>query len=141
MRIRKVDHGPVTVLHLEGMMSGGSDRETLGQAFEQLIADRRLLAVLDFWHVNFLGSPAIGYLARNYAYYVRAGGFCVVARVSRRVALPLDLFLRQLFEVYDDVDEAVQALRDDEDGDLHGARRRSDLRVGPSESGPVETRA
>ncbi|HKK69665.1 MAG TPA: STAS domain-containing protein [Candidatus Krumholzibacteria bacterium] len=107
MRIRRDDRDAVTVLHLSGAMTGGPDAETFEGAVDELIDDRRHWLVLDFGGVSFLGSQAIGYVARYYARFVRAGGQVVTARISGRVALPYDLFLRQLLEAFDTVDEAV----------------------------------
>jgi anti-anti-sigma factor len=108
MKIQREDRGPITILHLQGTLTGGPDSELFDRTVEELIGESRLYVVLDFDRVNFVGSPAIGFIARNYAHHVRAGGEIVAACIGTRVALVFDLFLRRLFQCFDSVDEAVE---------------------------------
>ena len=111
MKIRRKDDGDVTVLELSGHFTGGPDTyDKCERIFQELIDEDRLYTVISFKHVSFVGSPAIGILARNYAHYVRFGGEIVAAEMNRRVALVFDLMLRRLFEVYDTTKEAVEVL-------------------------------
>ncbi len=111
MRLRRDDRGAITVLHLSGALTGGPDAESFEAAVDELIADGRQWLALDFGGVSFLGSQAVGYIARYCARFTEAGGQVVAAHISGRVALPYDLFLRQMLEAFDTVDEAVEVLR------------------------------
>jgi anti-anti-sigma regulatory factor len=110
MKIKREDRGPVTILHLHGTLTGGPDADRYDQAMEELIRESRSLCVLDFAHVSFLSSPAIGYIFRNYAHYLHADGRQVVAHMSSRVSLVYDAFFRGAFHYFDTVDEAAEYL-------------------------------
>lgn len=112
MKIRRKDHGDVTVLELSGHFSGGPDTyNDFERITQELIDENRLYTVISFKNVKFVSSTGIGILTRNYAHYVRFGGEMVVSELNQRVALAFDLMIRQIFEVFDTTSEAVEVLR------------------------------
>lgn len=110
MRIKREDRSPVSILHLHGRLVGGPDSDAFDEAVDKLVRESRLLCVVDFQHVDFVSSPGIGYLFRNYAHHVNAGGVQVAAHMNSRIAIIYELFLKRVFEYFETVDEAVEYL-------------------------------
>jgi anti-anti-sigma factor len=112
MKIRRKDDGNVTVLELSGHFSGGADTyDDFERITQQLIDENRLYTVISFKHVNFVSSPGIGILMRNYAHYVRFGGEIVVCEVNTRVSIVFDLMIRKIFEAFETTREAVEVMK------------------------------
>ena len=114
MRIHRKDVGEVTVLELSGNFAGGPDSDRFERAVEELVHEKRWTTVLRFRDVKWINSPGIGILARNYSHYVRFGGRMVVAELNERISVLFDMMIRNIFETYATVDEAVAALQDEE---------------------------
>jgi len=111
MKIRRKDHGEVTVLELSGHFSGGPDTyDDFERITQELIDENRLYTTISFKNVKFVSSTGIGILTRNYAHYVRFGGEMVVSELNQRVAIAFDLMIRQIFEVFATTSEAVEVL-------------------------------
>ena len=114
MKIRRHDERDVTVLRLSGNFSGGPDSERFAHAIENLIEDKRWNVVLEFREVNWINSPGIGILVRNYSHFVRFGGQMVVAELNTRIAILFDMMIRNIFEVYQTETEAIESFENHE---------------------------
>ena len=114
MRIKREDKGAVTVLHLSGNVTGGTDPTRFESAVDALISQGGKLARLDVGNVNFISSPAVSFISRAYARYIRHGGEMVATSITGKVALTYELFFRRLFQTLDSRAEAVAALTERE---------------------------
>ena len=112
MKFRTTQHGPVTVIALEGSLMGGPDAAELNNKVTASIEAGKKLLVADLGAVDLMNSSGLGILIKCASAARNAGGRLVIAGASRKV---LELFkitrLTSVFETHDSVEDAVAALK------------------------------
>lgn len=108
MNLKRNDMGEVTVLHLEGVLSGGKDAAALRAAVTELLEEGRMKLVLDLEKVAWINSFGLGTLHGCHTDARKAGGYFKITNVNQRVRHVMTVSrFDSLLESFDDVRGAV----------------------------------
>lgn len=103
--------GEITVIHLSGMLLGGSEGQVFRDAIYQAIQEERNRVVVDLSQIRWMNSSGLGMLVAGLSTLRASGGEMVLARVPDTVLRSLRLTrLESVFAIYDSVEEAVSQL-------------------------------
>jgi anti-sigma B factor antagonist len=112
MKFKTTQHGPVTVIALEGSLMGGPDAAELNKKVHAAIESGKKFLVVDLGGVDLMNSSGLGILIGCASTAKKGGGKLVVANASSKI---LELFkitrLSSVFETYDSIQGAVSALK------------------------------
>ncbi len=110
MKSTTVQHGPVTVIALEGNLMGGPDASTLNSQLHALLGQGQKHVVLDLSGVGFINSSGLGLLIGSVNAMQSAGGSLKVAGASEKIRGIIKITkLERLFDMYSTVEEALAA--------------------------------
>jgi len=103
----------VSVCTLEGKLSGFEGRGRIQEKIRELLSKDRVKIILDLSKVNWIDSTGLGELIASLSSVKKAeGGTLVLSNVQAPVQSLLKMTnLNQIFDVYEDVDEAVNELK------------------------------
>lgn len=108
MNFKRNDLGEITVIHLEGVLSGGEDAAALRTAVTSLLDEGRLKLVVDLEKVAWINSFGLGTLHACHTEARKAGGFLKITNVNKRVRHVLTVSrFDSLLESFADVRGAV----------------------------------
>lgn len=112
MKTSILQHGPATVIALEGNLMGGPDASSLNSQIHSLLEEGKKAVVLDMSKVQFINSSGLGLLIGTVNALRSAGGTLKVAGASEKIRTLIKITkLEGLFELYSSVDEAVAAVK------------------------------
>ena len=107
MRIKEKQKGDVTLLTLKGDMI--HDKVDLHPYVKNLIEDGKKKIVVDLRHIKWFSSTGLGALMAAYTSLKNADGEMKIARPSRKIySLIYQMELREVFDTFDTVDEAIE---------------------------------
>lgn len=99
----------VTVLSLRGRLTAG-DCDVLRDKLNDLIAANRVQVVMDLSALDYIDSTGLGNLVLGYTSLRKQGGSLKLVNLNKRnLELLLLTKLHTVFEVFDDVQEAVNS--------------------------------
>lgn len=102
----------VAVCKLEGKLAGFEGKGRIQEKIRELVGKKKVKIVLDLTKVNWIDSTGLGELIASLSSAKKNEGNLVLASVQDPVLSLLEMTnLNQIFEVYDDVDEAVDKLK------------------------------
>ena len=108
MNFTASQHGPVTVITLEGNILGGPDGTILNSKLHELIDGGVQRVVLDLGGVAFMNSSGLGMLIGGVTTMRNAGGGLKVANASGKIAGLITIAkLTSIVELYPSIDAAV----------------------------------
>jgi anti-sigma B factor antagonist len=104
----------VSVCILEGKLSGFEGRGRIQEKIRELLAKDRVKIILDLSKINWIDSTGLGELIASLSSVKKTdGGNLVLSNVQAPVQSLLKMTnLNQIFDVYNDVDEAVNELKE-----------------------------
>jgi len=101
----------VTVVDCSGRIIFGDEAAALRETVKKLLGDTKQI-VLNLGQVNYIDSGGLGTLVALYTTARNSGGNVKLANLTQRVGDLLQVTkLLTVFEVYESVDQAVQAFR------------------------------
>ena len=111
MRIKEKQKDNVTLLTLKGDMI--NEKLDLHPYVKSLLEKGKKNIVIDLGHIKWFSSTALGALMASYTSIKKAGGQLKIARPSRKIySLIYQMELREVFDTYDSVNQAIEAFRD-----------------------------
>jgi anti-sigma B factor antagonist len=112
MKFKTSQHGPVTVIGIEGNLMGGPDAAALHTKLHELIGKGRKLVVLDMHGVRVVNSSGLGLMIGGITTMKNAGGRLVFTGMSEKIwSLIVIAKLTSVFEHHDSVNAAVKNLK------------------------------
>ena len=112
MKLKATQHGPVTVIELEGNLMGGPDAGSLNNKLHEFVEAGKTSVVVDMGGVGFINSTGLGLLIGGVTTMRNAGGNLKLARTSEKIAGLLKIAkLQSVFETYDSVQAAVSSFK------------------------------
>ncbi len=106
------DVGDVRIIELEGKIAIGAGDVKLRELVHRALDEGRKKIVLDLEGVSAIDSSGIGEMVAAYTTVARRGGRLALARLSRKIDDVLQVTqLVTVFDIFDDPEEAVAALR------------------------------
>ena len=113
MKFRTVQHGPVSVIELEGNLMGGPDATTLNSKLHELIEAGKKNVVVDLGGVQFMNSSGLGQLIAGVRAMKNAGGNLKIANTSAKISALIKITkLTSIFETYDSVQKALESFKE-----------------------------
>ncbi len=113
MKFKTVQHGPVSVIELEGNLMGGPDATTLNSKLHELIEAGRKNVVVDLGGVQFMNSSGLGQLIAGVRAMKNAGGDLKIANTSAKISALIKITkLTSIFETYDSVQKALESFKE-----------------------------
>ena len=102
--------GSVAVVELNGKLMGESDDLKLIDMIDKLIAENYVNIVMDFSGVEWTNSRGVGICLTGRDACKQSGGELIIAGARDKVLKIFDVTnMRQIFEYYDSVDEAISS--------------------------------
>lgn len=112
MKLKATQHGPVTVIALDGNFMGGPDAGSLSNKLHELVEAGKSSVVVDMGGVGFINSTGLGLLIGGVTTMRNAGGNLKLARTSEKIAGLIKIAkLQSVFETYDSVQAAVSSFK------------------------------
>lgn len=104
----------VSVCKVEGKLSGFEGRGRIQEKIRELLGNDRIKIILDLSKVNWIDSTGLGELIASLSTVKKTdGGNLVLSNLQAPVQSLLKMTnLNQIFDVYDDVEEAVSELKE-----------------------------
>jgi anti-sigma B factor antagonist len=113
MKFKTVQHGPVSVIELEGNLMGGPDATTLNSKLHELIEAGKKNVVVDLGGVQFMNSSGLGQLIAGVRAMKTAGGDLKIANTSAKISALIKITkLTSIFETYDSVQKALESFKE-----------------------------
>ncbi len=113
MKFKTVQHGPVSVIELEGNLMGGPDATTLNSKLHELIEAGKKNVVVDLGGVQFMNSSGLGQLIAGVRAMKNAGGNLKIANTSAKISALIKITkLTSIFETYDSVQKALKSFKE-----------------------------
>ncbi|MCZ6775102.1 MAG: STAS domain-containing protein [Ignavibacteria bacterium] len=113
MKFKTVQHGPVSVIELEGNLMGGPDATTLNSKLHELIEAGKKNVVVDLGGVQFMNSSGLGQLIAGVRAMKSAGGDLKIANTSAKISALIKITkLTSIFETYDSVQKALESFKE-----------------------------
>ena len=111
MKQTSTQHGPVTVLSLEGNLMGGPDASALHSAINDLVSRGMTRIVIDLAKVEYMNSSGLSLLIGGAGTVKNAGGALVLANASAKIQSIIKITkLSAVLETLPSVEEAVRRL-------------------------------
>ena len=111
MRIKEKQKDGVTLLTLKGDMI--HDKVNLHPYIKNLIEEGKKKIVVDLGNIKWFSSTGLGALMASYTSLKNADGEMKIARPSRKIySLIYQMELREVFDTYDSIDEAIEAFKE-----------------------------
>jgi len=110
MEFKDVLHGDVVVVSLFGKIMGGESVTTCRGRLHDYLKSGKMRFVLDMGEVEWTNSQGLGMLIGCYVSVKRIGGDVVLARITNIRKLLQMTRLIEVFECFDSVDEAMEAV-------------------------------
>ena len=111
MRIKEKQKDGVTLLNLKGDMI--HDKVNLHPYIKNLIEEGKKKIVVDLGNIKWFSSTGLGALMASYTSLKNADGEMKIARPSRKIySLIYQMELREVFDTYDSIDEAIEAFKE-----------------------------
>ena len=111
MKQTSTQHGPATVLALEGNLMGGPDASALHSALSDLASRGRNRIVIDLAKVEYMNSSGLSLLIGGAGAVKNAGGSLVLANASEKIQSIIKITkLSAVLVNFPSVDEAVAHL-------------------------------
>jgi len=110
MTFKIIQHGPVTVIELDGNLMGGPDASSLNSKLHELVEGGRKQIVIDLARVQFMNSSGLGLLIGGVSALKNAGGALKIANASEKIATLITITkLGSVFQQYPSVNAAVES--------------------------------
>jgi anti-sigma B factor antagonist len=104
------DAGPVTVLDLSGRITLGEPSALLRTTIKELLAEERLLILVNLADVNYIDSSGIGELVTAFTTVKNRGGMLKLLHLTKKVKDLLQITrLFTVFEVHENEREALSS--------------------------------
>ena len=111
MEISKRYRDDVAILDISGEIIGDA-RFALNDAIQEEVDSDRLGIILNLEEVPMMDSVGLGMMVATYTSFTRKGSKMVLLNVGRSIRYLLVITkLEQIFEKYDDEDEAVESFK------------------------------
>jgi anti-sigma B factor antagonist len=111
MKQTSTQHGPVTVLALEGNLMGGPDASALHSTINDLVSRGMNRIVVDLSKVEYMNSSGLSLLIGGAGTVKHAGGTLVLANASAKIQSIIKITkLSAVLETLPSVEEAVRRL-------------------------------
>jgi anti-sigma B factor antagonist len=108
MQLTTSQHGPVTVIHLQGNLMGGPDATSLNTKLHELVEAGKKHIVIDLNGVELMNSSGLGLLIGGVSALKNAGGALKIANASAKIATLFTITkLAPLLQTYSSVETAV----------------------------------
>ena len=93
----------ITILECVGRLTAEAEKDTLNDRVQALLAEDRILLLLDLSQLNSINSQGISELVRSFTSTVRHGGRLKLLKLSPRVRQVLEATrLLNVLEAFDD---------------------------------------
>ncbi len=110
MKVRIEEKYQAAIIELKGNLIGGENAKLFRDKVYELIADKKNNVIVDMSDVKMVNSSGIGILISGYTTLKNAGGDLKLAHISDKVQGVLNITkLNQIFNIYNNVDEAVKS--------------------------------
>lgn len=111
MKQTSTQHGPVTVLALEGNLMGGPDASALHSTINDLVSRGMNRIVIDLAKVEYMNSSGLSLLIGGAGTVKHTGGMLVLANASAKIQSIIKITkLSAVLETLPSVEEAVRRL-------------------------------
>lgn len=102
----------VVILEPKGKIMGGPDASLLHDTLYDFIKKDKRQVVIDLGQVDWMNSSGLGILIAGYTTLRNNDGMLKLANVTDKIqSLLVITKLRQVFEAYDSVDDAVRSFK------------------------------
>jgi anti-sigma B factor antagonist len=102
----------VVILEPKGKIMGGPDASLLHDTLYDFIKNEKRQVVIDLSQVDWMNSSGLGILIAGYTTLRNNDGMLKLANVTDKIqSLLVITKLRQVFEAYDSVDDAVKSFK------------------------------
>ncbi len=110
MKVTIEEKYQAAIIELKGNLIGGENAKLFREKLYELINQNKKNLVVDMSDVKFVSSTGIGILISGYTTLKNAGGDLKLAHISDKVQGVLNITkLNQIFNIYNNVDEAVKS--------------------------------
>ena len=110
LNIVEKEMGGVLVLQLMGRVTLGEESNQLRTKLKEVLADGKTRLVLDLAEVSYIDSAGLGTLVAGFTSAQNQGANLKLANLTKRFREQLHITkLVTVFDVYDNVDEAVKS--------------------------------
>ena len=110
MKFKDTVEGDLVIVNLYGKTLGGEETAVCHNRVHEHLSSGRKHFVMDMGNVEWTNSQGLGMLIGCYVSVKKAGGRVVLARMASVRKLLTMTRLIQVFDCYDSVEEAKQAL-------------------------------
>ncbi|MFH1374360.1 MAG: STAS domain-containing protein [bacterium] len=110
MKFKDIVEGDLVIVNLYGKILGGQETAICHSRVHEHLNSGRKHFVMDMGNVEWTNSQGLGMLIGCYVSIKKAGGRVVLARMDNVKKLLTMTRLIQVFDCYDSVEEAKQAL-------------------------------
>ncbi|MBU8934351.1 MAG: STAS domain-containing protein [candidate division Zixibacteria bacterium] len=110
MEFKDVLEGDVVVISISGKIMGGKDTVMCRNRLHDHLKSNTRKFVIDMGDVEWTNSQGLGMLIGCYTSVKRAGGHVALARIDSVRELLVLTRLIQVFDCYDSMDEAKEAI-------------------------------
>ena len=110
IKTRTIQSGKIAIIEVKGSLVGDGDTDELREAVADFIEQGNKCLIINLQKANYLNSSGIGAIIAAHTSYAKNGGEVRLSGISKNVH---NLFvvtkLIDVFDVYDDLDEAVES--------------------------------
>lgn len=100
------------VIEIKGNVMGGPEAKEFSDLLKKQLEEDKKNIIIDLSGVKFMNSTGLGLLISGLTTVTKGGGKMVLANVSEKIqSLLMITKLFTIFETYETVDEAVEALK------------------------------
>ena len=108
MKVEKLEHGGVAILHPSGVLTMDRENDPLGIALQELAREGNSRAVVNLEHVSWINSTGLSMLIAGYKEYGTRSGKLKLCSVSGNPQMVLVITkLTQYFEIFANEKEAI----------------------------------
>lgn len=112
MKVKIEEKYNAAIIELKGNLIGGENASLFREKLYKLINQGKKNLVVDMSDVKLVSSTGIGILISGYTTIKNAGGELKLASISDKVEGVLSITkLNQIFNIYNNVDEAVKSFK------------------------------
>jgi len=115
MHYQAHQEGPITVVTIQGNMTGGPVADEFRLFISGLIEERKRLFVFDLSEVNYVASPGAGMILGAHTSLSKRDGVLKVVVKAQRVKNLLNLIqLYRILEIHESMEEALASFAQDQ---------------------------